>query len=60
MIHYKDALPPEKWPVAEDFLKSLEYYSKKAKREGKQLNVKRFIREYASLNSDRHIKKGSV
>jgi len=48
-LHYKEVLPPEKWPIVENFLAAFCRYALVAEKAGRKLDVRVFIDEYAKI-----------
>ena len=47
--YYKNVLPPEKWPLVENFLAAFCRYALIAEKAGRKLDVSVFIDEYAKI-----------
>ncbi len=48
-VSYKKVLPPEKWPLVEDFLAAFSRYALIAEAAGKSLDVNYFLIEYKKI-----------
>ncbi len=54
-VHYKTALPPEKWTTIQHFLGELNYYAGLAEKAGVKPNVSEFLAEWGGHNRGRRV-----
>ncbi len=54
-VHYKTALPPEKWTTIQHFLGELNYYAGLAEKAGVEPNVSEFLAEWGGHNRGRRV-----
>ncbi len=56
-VHYKTALPPEKWTTIQHFLGELNYYAGLAEKAGVKPNVAQFMAEWGGHTRGREVSR---